>query len=147
MSSLTPFALPSCLVILKKNEKKLTSEGRDKKEGRLEFASDVIPFKDFNKQLKELIKDVYPMDTFTIPFVEINGEVVTPKSGPIIIKNQGVIVNVKLTTAKSMDNIGKKAKDAKIHQAKLAKVKEYVLQLFVCNVAFFRQQTWKSTTK
>ena len=86
MSSLTPFVPPSCLVVLKKNEKKLTSEGRDKKEERLEFASDVIPFKEFNRKLKELMADLWPMDTFKTPLIEINGQDFTPKSEPIIIK-------------------------------------------------------------
>ena len=115
----------------------MTSEGRDKKEERLEFASDVIPFKEFNRKLKELMADMWPLDKFKTPLIEINGQVFTPKSGPITIKNEGVIVNVTLTTTtKSMDKIVKKARDAEIHQAKLAKV-QFFCAIFCIHFCFF----------
>ena len=69
---------------------------------KVEFAANVFSFRVFNVKMKEVMQNHWPMATFTTPTIKINGEVITPKCGPIVIANATVDVSLK-TTTKFMD--------------------------------------------
>ena len=81
MSGLTPFVPPpmppppSCNINFFKDAKKLTREGRDFYQQKVEFPAIVISFADFNAKMKEVVKNCWPMATFKRPSIRINGEV------------------------------------------------------------------------
>ena len=107
-AGLITFILPpmppplSCVINFSKDENKLTRDGRDFLKEKVEFAATVISFSDFNVKMKEVMQNHWPMATLTTPTIKINGEVITPKCGPIVIANATVDVSLK-TTTKFMD--------------------------------------------
>ena len=80
-AGLTPFEPPpmppppSCVINFKKDENKLSRDGRDSLKEKVEFGATVISFSDFNVKMKEVMENQWPMATFTTPTIKINGEV------------------------------------------------------------------------